>query len=124
MTQTNGRYTPKDTVTRLFLVRHGETDYNKNGLLQGRSINADLNDTGRLQAEAVARYFADKQIDFLASSDLKRAVQTAEPVAAQKRLTINRYKEIEEIDFGRMEGMNAEGLGEKLKFIHRSWKQG
>lgn len=124
MIHTNGHYTPNDTITRLFLVRHGETDYNKKGLLQGRSINADLNDTGRQQAEAVARYFTDKQIDFLASSDLNRAVQTAEPVAEQKGLTINRYKEIEEIDFGRMEGMNAEGLGEKLKFIHRSWRRG
>ena len=40
--------------TRLFLVRHGETEYNKKGMMQGRGIDASLNDTGHLQARLIA----------------------------------------------------------------------
>ena len=124
MIHTNGHTKRLGKFNRIYLVRHGETDYNRNGLLQGRSINASLNEHGRLQARAVAGYFEDIDIDFLASSDLDRAAQTAEPLAEMKQLELHRYREIEEIDFGRLEGRHAEGLGKRLTFIHDKWRSG
>lgn len=63
-------------IMRLYLVRHGETDANAQGIVQGW-LDTDLNKNGVLQAIEAAKNF-DKQIDAIFSSDLKRATQTAE----------------------------------------------
>ena len=60
----------------LFLVRHGETDANAKGIVQGW-LDTNLNERGHTQAQAVAEQFNEK-IDAIYSSDLKRATQTAE----------------------------------------------
>lgn len=60
----------------LFLVRHGETDANAAGTIQGW-LNTDLNEHGKLQAHEAAAQF-DEDIDVIYSSDLKRAIQTAD----------------------------------------------
>lgn len=60
----------------LFLVRHGETQENADGINQGW-LDTELNETGRLQAETAAKAF-NEDIDAIFSSDLKRSVQTAE----------------------------------------------
>lgn len=124
MLHTNGHIKAPNLTNRVYLVRHGETDYNRSGMLQGRGINADLNENGRLQAQAVAHYFEGVDVDYIASSDLERAVQTAQPLAEMKRVEVHRYRELEEFDFGRLEGKHAVGLGEKLNFIHRKWRAG
>ena len=59
----------------LFLLRHGETDENTQGIIQGW-MNTDLNEHGREQAQQAAEIFSE-EIDAIYSSDLKRAVQTA-----------------------------------------------
>jgi broad specificity phosphatase PhoE len=62
----------------LILVRHGRTQANLEGRLQGR-LDQDLDDHGRRQATAIAAYVRDRcEVDFVVSSPLKRAVQTAE----------------------------------------------
>lgn len=60
----------------LFLIRHGETDANKDGIVQGW-LDTDLKERGKLQAREAAEQF-DENIDAIYSSDLKRATQTAE----------------------------------------------
>jgi broad specificity phosphatase PhoE len=60
----------------LFLVRHGETDANVNGIVQGW-LDTDLNDNGKAQARKAAEQFGEN-IDAIYSSDLKRATQTAD----------------------------------------------
>lgn len=67
-------------MTRLILVRHGETDWNRQLRFQGQ-VDVPLNATGREQAGRVARRLADSGIDRVVSSDLSRARQTAEPLA-------------------------------------------
>ncbi len=59
----------------LFLVRHGETDANANGIVQGW-LNTELNDKGKAQAREAAKQF-DENIDVIYTSDLNRAIQTA-----------------------------------------------
>ena len=52
----------------LYILRHGQTDYNLNRKIQGRGINAPLNDTGRWQASRVAEVLREKPLERLYSS--------------------------------------------------------
>lgn len=60
----------------LYIIRHGETDLNKQGIVQGRGINSDLNDTGRMQAAAFYQAYKDVPFDKVYTSKLKRTHQT------------------------------------------------
>ncbi|SMD00867.1 histidine phosphatase family protein [Pedobacter nyackensis] len=60
----------------LYIIRHGETDLNKQGIVQGRGINSDLNDKGRTQAAAFYAAYKDVPFDKVYTSKLKRTHQT------------------------------------------------
>jgi broad specificity phosphatase PhoE len=62
----------------LYIIRHGETELNKNGIVQGRGINSDLNDTGREQAAAFYAMYKDLPFDKIYVSALKRTHQTVQ----------------------------------------------
>ena len=66
-------------MTRLILVRHGQTDWNAGGRYQGQS-NVALSALGRRQAELLAAHFPVKHLDVIYTSDLDRARETAECV--------------------------------------------
>ena len=66
--------------TRLVLVRHGQTDHNREGRLQGQ-VNIPLNENGRRQAESLARTVAAFPPDVIVSSPLSRARATAAAIA-------------------------------------------
>lgn len=68
-------------MTTLYLVRHGETVANKAQILQGHQPG-ELNETGRAQAREVAEKMRDVRIDAFVASDLRRAIQTCEIIAA------------------------------------------
>lgn len=67
-------------TTTILLIRHGQTEYNANGRWQGH-LDVPLNETGKAQAEALARRVAHWPVSALYSSDLKRAAMTAAPLA-------------------------------------------
>ena len=60
----------------LYIIRHGETDLNARGIVQGRGIDSDLNDTGRAQGAAFYKSYKDISFDHLYTSTLKRTHQT------------------------------------------------
>lgn len=60
----------------IYIIRHGETELNRQGVVQGRGINADLNDTGRAQAAAFYNMYKDIPFDKVYTSTLKRTHQT------------------------------------------------
>ncbi len=68
-------------MTKLYLVRHGETVANKAQILQGHQ-GGELNDTGKAQAREVAEKMKDAPIDVFVASDLHRAIQTCAIIAA------------------------------------------
>ena len=89
---------------RLCLVRHGETDWNAEQRMQGHK-DLPLNACGRAQAEQAARQFTGLRADAIYSSDLQRAWQTAQPIAAALGLTPTRLIALRERNYGRCEGM-------------------
>jgi len=74
-------------VTRLCIVRHGETDWNAEHRVQGQ-LDVSLNATGRAQAAAVAQALSKEKFAAIYSSDLSRARQTAEPVARRLAMRV------------------------------------
>src|SRR5690606_28201169 len=84
--------------TTLYLVRHGETDYNRASIMQGRRVDARLNAVGRAQAAALARRFARAPLDAIYTSTLARARETALAVAAvQPEATFVELSDLEEM---------------------------
>lgn len=98
--------------TRFYLIRHGETDWNKGGRYQGWT-NIELNENGREQAKLLGKRFAYLPLDAIYVSPLNRAIATAEPIAKAKGLTPIVDKHFKEINFGEWEGHTIQELSEK-----------
>jgi len=88
----------------LWLVRHGESTWNARGLAQGHDDQARLTSRGLRQARAVAIQLRDRPIRALYSSDLRRALQTAAPLASALGLTVSRDARLRERCLGLLEG--------------------
>lgn len=100
------------TESSLSLVRHGQTDWNFHGRLQGRT-DVPLNDTGRDQARVVGEQLAasGQHWDVLLSSPLSRARETAEIIGAAVGLRVSRtYEDLAERSFGDVEGYHCSGM--------------
>jgi probable phosphoglycerate mutase len=88
----------------LFLFRHGETDWNRDGRLQGH-VDTALNATGLAQAEALARQLCEHRLDAVVSSDLTRALTTARIVAAACGVPLLVDDGLRETNIGEAEGL-------------------
>ncbi len=98
---------------RLYLVRHGETAANVEGLWQGRQGDDPLNGRGRAQSLAAAEALAGSGASALYASDLQRAQETARIIAERLSLPVQTHPGLREYDFGDMEGAtNSEGLAQ------------
>ena len=93
-------------MTRLLLVRHGETDWNADGRLQGQT-DRPLSDFGRRQASRLADELAAEDFEAVYSSDLARARETAEIVGARVGLPVMFDPDLREKDWGTWEGLTA-----------------
>jgi probable phosphoglycerate mutase len=97
-------------VTELVLVRHGETDWNRIGRVQGLS-DIPLNDTGREQARHAGHRLADEQWDAVATSPLSRAAETAAIIAAELGLPEPEVVDsLVERNYGEAEGLTGEEI--------------
>ena len=96
-------------MAKVIFVRHGETAWNHVKRYQGHS-DIPLNETGMQQAEMVARRLASEPIAAVYSSDLLRAVQTAEIIARVHALQPMTLPELREVNFGLWEGLTYEQI--------------
>lgn len=105
----------------VYFVRHGETDYNKQSLIQGR-INIPLNDHGRAQAAETAAYFREKGIVFdqVYASPLVRARETAAIVSGWREEQIETDERVQELAFGAAEGVDFHTLPEGVMNLFRN----
>jgi 2,3-bisphosphoglycerate-dependent phosphoglycerate mutase len=93
-------------TTRILLVRHGETDWNAGGRIQGHN-DTPLNAAGRQQAQRTAQRLAREPIKALYSSDLARAFETATIIGAPLGLTVVASARLRERQYGLWEGLTA-----------------
>ena len=93
-------------MTTLLLVRHGETDWNAEGRLQGHT-DRPLSDYGRRQARRLAEELEGEELEAIYSSDLARAHETAEIVGERLGLPIALEPDLREKDWGTWEGLDA-----------------
>ena len=110
-------------MTRLVLVRHGQTAWNLEGRAQGHT-DVGLDDTGRDQATVLAPYLAAMSPDSLWSSDLIRARQTAEYVAAATGLDVRLDVRLREFDAGERAGLTRAEFAERFPAAFASWRGG
>lgn len=88
---------------KLFITRHGQTDWNLRGIIQGKT-DIELNDNGRAQAQRIAAELKTTKLDAIIVSPLKRAVETAEIINQWHQLPIQYDERLAERAFGDFEG--------------------
>ncbi|GIU81991.1 MAG: histidine phosphatase family protein [Acidobacteria bacterium] len=98
-------------VTRLFLIRHGQSKKNAEGRFGGHS-KTPLSRLGKKQARLTAKALLREKIDVIYSSDLPRAIQTAKPLAKLMNLEIQTTPDLRERNFGLLEGLTFEEVAE------------
>jgi 2,3-bisphosphoglycerate-dependent phosphoglycerate mutase len=101
----------------LWLVRHGESTWNARGLAQGHDDQARLTSRGARQARAIAVQLRDRPIRALYASDLRRALQTAAPLAGALGLTVVRDARLRERCLGAAEGTAAASISPAVSGI-------
>ncbi len=106
--------------TRFILIRHGETEWNRQDRFRGRS-DVPLNAHGTAQANSIAARLADLKIDAVYASPLPRAIQTAQPLATSHKLTIEQTADLLDIDYGAWEGMARDEIKLKYPDLYTTW---
>jgi broad specificity phosphatase PhoE len=110
---------------KLILVRHGETYWNKDGLIQGGDSDIELNDTGFGQARRLAAFLKDEPIIAILSSPLRRAIATAEVIASHHHLPVEIDQGLKELRVGDLEGMSISDLRTSFsRFLLKWWQDG
>lgn len=96
-------------MTTIYLVRHGETDWNVNGVIQGQT-DIPLNELGEIQATQCGKYLSEKDFNIIISSPLKRAKKSAQLINKFLNLPIIYQDNLKERYFGIAEGQSKKDL--------------
>ncbi len=104
----------EENYCTLYLVRHGETEWNVSGVTQGQT-NSSLTEKGVQQAKTVADELKDIKFDAIFSSDLTRAQRTAEIIKLDREIIIQTSKLLRERTYGSFEGKHGDVFREVLK---------
>ena len=107
-------------MTQILLVRHGETDWNKEQRLQGH-LDIGLNEQGVIQAQLLGQALAKEKIDIAYSSDLSRALDTANTITAHHHVPTFIDTQLRERCYGEIQGMTYHEIEQKLPENHRAW---
>jgi broad specificity phosphatase PhoE len=109
---------------KIYIVRHGQTDFNLKGIVQGSGVDISLNDQGRAQAAAFFEMYKDVKFNKIYTSALKRTVETVAPFL-NLNIPHEAFKGLNEISWGTNEGRRI--TPEEDKYYHwmlEQWQQG
>jgi broad specificity phosphatase PhoE len=109
-------------MTRIYLVRHGTTEWNKEEVFRGRA-ECRLNETGQAEAKALSLYFEDIPLAGVYSSPLARAMETARPTAEAKGREVVPDPAFTDLDFGAWQGLPLKEAKEKYPELYRLWRE-
>ena len=108
----------------IYFLRHGQTDYNQRGIVQGSGVDSSLNETGRAQANAFYEYYQHLNFDAVYASGLQRTHQTLAPWLA-KGYSFEAVPAVNELNWGVHEGIvptPEQKHDFKQMLVH--WKEG
>ena len=103
-----------DNYCTIYLIRHGQTDWNLEKRIQGRNPVV-LNEMGRQQARAVSRALKSVKLSAIYASDIQRALETSQIIALDHDLTVIRSKLMRERAYGKLVGERDDILTDKLR---------
>jgi broad specificity phosphatase PhoE len=109
-------------MSRIYLVRHGTTEWNREEIFRGR-VDCALNETGRAEARAVAAYFEGVELDGIFTSPLARAAETAAVIAAGRGIEVVSDPAFIDLDFGEWQGHALKEVREKYPELYRAWRK-
>lgn len=108
-------------MTRLLIVRHGQTEWNRVERFRGH-IDLELNDTGLRQAEAAAARLTEWPLAAVYSSPLKRAWRTAQAIAQPTNLEVRPLDGIIDMHFGKWEGLSLDEARQQYPDLYGVWE--
>ena len=119
---TDRQYAPQQPYTTLYVVRHGETEWNVRDILQGQK-DSPLTERGIQQAKELTEDLADVRFDAVFSSDLLRARRTAEIFNTERKLAYKTSQLLRERNWGRYDGRKASIFRKEARqLIDKFWK--
>jgi len=107
-------------MTRLLLIRHGETAWNSDAVYRGRA-NVPLSRRGRAQAEALGKRLSPEGVSRILTSPLDRARETAEAIGHACNLAAELCEDLTDIDCGEWQGLSDAELKERYPDLRRVW---
>ena len=105
----------------IYIVRHGQTEWNILGKTQGHG-NSDLTAKGVEQAELLANSMVKYPVDYIYSSDLGRAYQTAEIIGNKLNIEVQKTEALREMNFGTWEGRLIKDIIEEDPALYHQWR--
>lgn len=113
-----------NTNKTIYIIRHGETDFNRTGVIQGSGIDSDLNAHGMRQATCFYSRYKSERFDKIYTSQLKRTIQSVEPFLSDG-YAYEALAELNEINWGVFEGKRSNpGYKERYNEIISLWRMG
>jgi len=109
-------------MTRLILIRHGQTDWSNIKRIQGE-VDVPLNAEGLNEARAVASRLSTEKIDAVFSSQLSRSYTTAEEIARSHKVKVKKFKELNELNQGLWQGLLLSEVKKRYKKQYNLWRQ-
>ncbi|HJA72077.1 MAG TPA: histidine phosphatase family protein [Candidatus Lachnoclostridium stercoravium] len=105
---------------KIYLIRHGQTDWNLEGKIQGRH-DVSLNETGSKQAELLAMGMDKRPVVQIFSSRQKRALETAQAVGRRQHVAVTVIDGLEEVEFGEWEGKTWDEISREYPEEFKVW---
>ena len=112
------------TSKKIYLIRHGQTDYNLRGIVQGSGVDSSLNDYGRAQAQAFFKAYGKVPFEKIYTSSLKRSMESVKDFISLG-LPHEKHAGLNEISWGKKEGQTI--TPDEDAYYHdmlRQWQQG
>jgi broad specificity phosphatase PhoE len=109
-------------MTTIYLIRHGQTDWNKDKIFRGRA-DVPLNEHGRKEAAALGQHLKDVRPDACYASPLSRACETAEAAVRQHGIAIRLDEGIIDIDYGEWQGIADADVRKRFPDLHAQWHE-
>lgn len=108
----------------IYLIRHGQTEFNLKGIIQGSNVDSDLNDTGRDQASRFFEAYQHVPFDKIYTSKLKRTVQSVQSFI-DKGIPFEQFQGLNEISWGDQDGKATNSsMSEYYHYVANEWAIG